>query len=128
MGSQFVVQLENRPGALARLARAFADGGVSFREVSGGGTGDFAYAVVTATDDAAARNVLRTSGYVFVEGDALIVDVVDRPGGLADVTEQLADAGVNIFTVLFLGRKEGAVVTAFTVDNVDVARKALGRP
>jgi len=49
MGTQFVVQLVNRPGALATFSRALAERGVSIREISGGGAGDHAYAVVTPT-------------------------------------------------------------------------------
>ncbi len=126
MGTQFVVQLENRPGALATFARALAERGISIGEISGGGGGQHAYAVVTTDDDGATRAVLRSFGYPFVEGEALVVEIDDRPGGFAAVAEKLADAGVDIHGVLFLGRREGVVETAFTVDDVTRARRALG--
>lgn len=126
MSSQFVVQLHNRPGALAGLTRALADRGIDLRGVSGGGAGDHAYAVLTTSDDAATRQVLRTGGYPYVEGETLIVEVDDRPGGLAAVAEKLAAAGVDIRSVLFVGCAEGKVETAFSVDDVARARKALG--
>lgn len=126
MGTQFVVQLVNRPGALATFSRALAERGVSIREISGGGAGDHAYAVLTTDDDAATRAVLRSFGYPFVDGEALVVEIDDQPGGFAATTEKLAAAGVNIQGVLFLGRREGIVETAFTVDDVGLARRALG--
>jgi hypothetical protein len=116
----------NRPGALATISRALAERGVSIREISGGGAGDHAYAVVTTDDDAATRAVLRSFGYPFVAGEALVVEIDDQPGGFAVTTEKLAAAGVNINGVLFLGRREGIVETAFTVDDVGRARTALG--
>ncbi len=125
MGANFVVQLENRPGALAGLARAFADAGVNIGEVSGGGTGEYCYAIVTTEDARAAHDVLRAGGYVYQAGETLIVDVPDRTGGLAEVAGKLEAAGVNIEAILFLGRKEGAVETALTVDDVEAARRAL---
>jgi hypothetical protein len=125
MSTQFIVQMENRPGALANLARAFASAGVNIREIGGGGGSDVGYAVVTADDDEGARAVLRTGGFVFREGDALIVEVPDHPGGLAEVAGKLEAAGVNIQAILFLGRREGAVETAITVDDVEKARAAL---
>jgi len=126
MGTQFVVQLENRPGALAGLARALASRSINIRDISGAGTGDRAYAVLTTSDEGATREALRSAGYPYVEGEALIVEVEDRPGGLAAVAEKLAAAGIDIRGVLFVGRSEGTVETAFSVDDVARARKVLG--
>ena len=126
MGTQFVVQLVNRPGALATFSRALAERGVSIGEISGGGGGAHAYAVVTTDDDGTTRAVLRSLGCPYVEGEALVVEIDDRPGGFAATTEKRAAAGVDIHGVLFLGRREGIVETAFTVDDVGRARRALG--
>ncbi len=126
MGTQFVVQLDNRPGSFAGLTRALAAQGIDLRGISGGGAADHAYVVLTTDDDAATRRVLRSGGYPYVEGETLIVEVEDRPGGLAAVAEKLAAAGVDIRGVLFVGRTEGKVETAFSVDDVARARKALG--
>ena len=126
MMTQFVVQLDDRPGALAGLTKALAARGIDLRGISLGGAGDGGYAVLTTSDDAATRGVLRTSGYPYVEGETLIVEVEDRPGGLAAVAEKLGAAGVDIRGVLFVGSAEGKVETAFSVDDVARARRALG--
>jgi hypothetical protein len=126
MSTQFVVQLENRPGALAAFARALAERAIDIHEIAGGGAGDHGYAVLSTDDDAATRAVLRSFGYPFVEGEALVVEIDDQPGGFAAVAEKLAAAGVDIHGVLFVGRREGIVETAFTVDDVGRARRALG--
>jgi hypothetical protein len=125
MGTQFVVQLENRPGALAALTRALADAGIDIRGLSGGGAGEQAYTMLTTNDDEATRRVLRSSGYPYVEGETLIVQAEDRPGGLAAVAEKLAAAGVDIRGVLFVRVADGTVETALAVDDVVRARKAL---
>jgi hypothetical protein len=126
MGTQFVVQLDNRPGSFAGLTRALAEKGINLRAISGGGTGACAYTVLETDDDDATRAVLRSSGYPYVEGETLIVQVEDKPGGLAAIAEKLAAAGVDIRGVLFVGRTDGAVETAFSVDDVARARQALG--
>ncbi len=126
MGTQFVVQLENRPGALAALTRALAEAGVDIRGIAGGGAGEQAYAVLTTDDDDATRNALRAGGYPFVEGETIIIDVEDRPGGLAAVAEKLAAAGVDIRGVLFVRVADGTVETALSVDDVPRARRVLG--
>ncbi len=126
MSTQFVVQLQNRPGALAAFARALAERSIDIHDIAGGGAGDHGYAVLATDDEAATRAVLRSFGYPFVEGEALVVAVDDRPGGFAAVAEKLAAAGVDVHGVLFVGRRAGIVETAFTVDDVDRARRALG--
>ena len=126
MGTQFVVQLENRPGALAALTRALAAAAIDIRGIAGGGAGEQAYAVLTTSDEEATRAVLRAGGYPFVEGATIVVAIEDRPGGLAAVTEKLAAAGVDIKSVLFVSSRDGTVETAFAVDDVARARKALG--
>jgi len=117
MGHQFVVQLDNRPGELAHLARALATRGINITHISCAGTGTIACAYVTTTDDTETRDVLRGLGHDFVEGATLTVDVLDRPGGLADVAERLAAAGVNIFGTLCVGRRPGVIEMAFAVDD-----------
>lgn len=125
MERQFVVQLPNRPGELAHLARALAARGIDIVHISCAGTGDLAGAFLTTDDAAATRDVLRGLGYPFVEGEPIVVDVEDRPGGLADVAERLGRAGVNILGALTVGRRSGFAEMAFVVDDPVRARALL---
>jgi hypothetical protein len=65
-------------------------------------------------------------GHQFIEGQPIIVEVDDRPGGLADVAATLAAAGVNITGMLEVGRRPGVVDITFCVDDEAKARDALG--
>ncbi len=122
---QFVVQLENRVGELARLSRALALRGIDLRSVSLLGGGPVAWAAIIPDDAARTRDVLRSSGYRFVEGEPLVVEVEDRPGGLADVAERLAAAGVSILASITISQRPGVVQMALTVDDQTAARRAL---
>lgn len=126
MGRQFVIQLDNRPGELAHLARALGARGVDIRHISCIGAGPLACAFITSDDDQATREVLHGLGHDFIEGETIVVDVADRPGGLADVAERLSRAGQNIVGTLIIGRRPGIVEMAFAVDDEDKAREALG--
>lgn len=126
MGRQFVIQLENHPGELAHLARALAARGIDIHHVSCVGAGPLACMFVTTSDDDATREVLHGLGHPYIEGRPVVVEVEDRPGGLAEVTERLAAAGVNICGVLPVGRKAGMVELAFCVDDEARAREILG--
>ena len=126
MGTHFVVQLENRPGALARVARALAERGVNIVHCAAGGAGDVGYAVLEAEDDDVARDVLRSTGLPFVEGTPVTVELPDRPGALADLAERLAAAGLDIHGLLIVGRRESRVIVAVTVDDERRAKEILG--
>ena len=127
MANQFVIQLPNRPGALAVLAEELAARGVDLRAIGGGGIGDSGHLILTTADDPTTRTVLEEGGYTFVEGESILAEVDDRPGGMAKVARDLADAGVNIQGHLFLGRWGDRAMFAFIVDKPEVARPILER-
>jgi len=127
MANQFVVQLKNQPGAMAVLAEALANRGVDLRAIGGGGIGDSGHVIMTTADDDTTRQVLDDGGYVYVEGESILAEVDDRPGGMARIARALADAGVNIYGHLFLGRWGDRAMFAFVVDKPDVARPILER-
>jgi len=127
MANQFVVQLKNVPGAMAVLAEALAARGVDLRAIGGGGIGDTGHVIMTTADDDTTRRVLDDGGYVYVEGESILAEVDDRPGGMARIARALADAGVNIYGHLFLGRWGDRAMFAFVVDNPDVAKPILER-
>ena len=127
MANQFVVQLKNEPGAMANLAEALAERGVDLRAIGGGGLGNSGHVIMTTADDATTKSVLDDGGYTYVEGESIIAEVDDKPGGMARIARQLADAGVNIHGHLFLGRWGDRAMFAFVVDRPDVARPILER-
>jgi hypothetical protein len=127
MAQQFIVQLTNRPGALASLAEALAARGVDLRAIGGGGIGDQGHIILTTADDDTARAVLTEGGYTFIEGESILTEVDDRPGGMARLSRALADAGVNVYGHLFLGRWGDRAMFAFVVDDPEKARPILER-
>ena len=127
MANQFVVQLDNRPGAMATLAEALAARGVDLRAIGGGGIGDSGHVIMTTADDDTTRKVLEEGGYTFIEGESILAEVDDKPGGMARIARSLADSGVNIYGHLFLGRWGDRAMFAFVVDNPEQARPILER-
>ncbi len=127
MPKQFVVQVTNKPGQLADLAEQMSARGVDLRAIGGGGLGEVGHFIMTTADDDAARAVLEAGGWTFLEGESLLAEVDDRPGGMARVARELADAGVNVMGHLFLGRWSDRATFAFVVDDPDKARPILER-
>ena len=61
------------------------------------------------------------------QGESILAEVPDRPGGMATLARALADAGVNILGHLFLGRWGDRAMFAFIVDDPATARPILER-
>jgi hypothetical protein len=127
MANQFVVQLKNEPGSMASLAEVLAARGVDLRAIGGGGIGDSGHVIMTTADDETTRAVLQEGGYTFIEGESILAEVDDKPGGMARLSRALADANVNIYGHLFLGRWGDRAMFAFVVDDPDRARPILER-
>ena len=127
MPRQFVVQVTNKPGQMALLCEQLAAAGVDLRAIGGGGLGDFGHFIMTTADDDGARRVLESGGWTFLEGESLLTEVEDRPGGLAAIARELADNGVNVLGHLFLGRWSDRATFAFVVDDPEKARPILER-
>ena len=128
MGQPFVVQLPNRPGELAHLAKAMCARGVNILQISGSSAGDLACALVYTDDDKATTEILRSMGYEFVVGSTLMVELEDTPCALGDVTAKLLAGGVNLKGCCIIGRREGCSEWSLSVDNEPLARKLLGLP
>lgn len=126
MGRQFVIQMDNRPGELAHLARALGSRGIDIIHISCVGAGPVACAFISTSNEDETREVLRGLGHEFLEGQPIVVEVEDRPGGLADVAERLAAAGINILGTMVVGRREKIMEMAFAVDDAEKARLAVG--
>ncbi len=126
MARQFVVQLENHPGELTHIVRAFAARRVAIHHVACVGTGRLQCMFLTTTDDDAARAVLNGLGHEFIEGEPIMVEIADDPGAFADVSGKLAEAGVQVTGVIQAGTRPGVTEWAFCVDDEPKAREALG--
>jgi len=127
MSRQFVVQVTNQPGQMARLAEEMAEAGVDLRAIGGGGLGETGHFIMTTADDDTARKVLQDGGWLFFEGESILAEVDDRPGGMARIARELADAGVNVMGHLVIGRWSDRATFAFVVDDPEKARPILER-
>jgi len=109
------------------LAERLAARGVDLRAIGGGGLGDVGHVIMTTADDEKTKAVLDEGGYTYYEGESILAEVDDRPGGMARVARELADAEVNIYGHLFLGRWGDRAMFAFVVDDTERARPILER-
>src|SRR3954453_13420647 len=98
MAIDLVIDIENTPGALARVAAAISDAGVNIAAATCIGSGERAELHILVKHAEAAKHALAISHDVTItrEREVVVVDVDDRPGVLADLTRRVADSGVDL--------------------------------
>jgi hypothetical protein len=97
MAADLVIDVENTPGALARVAAAISDAGVNIAAATCIGSGERVEVHILVPHAEAARHSLAISHLaVSREREVVVVDVEDRPGVLADLTRRIARAGIDL--------------------------------
>ena len=123
--TEFSVRLANRPGMLAQLARTLADAGVNIEALAAFGFDEEGIVRLIVDDADLARRALREAGLRATEREVLTTVLEDRPGSLAQMAQELADAGVNIDAVYLLRTNSMGLEFAVAVDETDLARQRL---
>lgn len=118
MVQQLSVFLQNKPGKLAALTRALAEGGIDIRALSIADTTDFGILRLLVSDTAKAKAILDAGNYAAGITGVTVVAVPDVPGGLARVLTLLADGGVDIeYMYSLIGRGEDRAYMVFRVSD-----------
>lgn len=97
MHKDLVIEVDNEPGALARVAVAVSDAGVNLAAATCVGNGKRAEVHILVPHPEAARHALALSNLAVTrERDVVVIDVEDEPGELADLARKVAAAGVDL--------------------------------
>lgn len=120
---EFSVNMVNRPGQLATLARELGAAGVNIETLAAFSTGPEAYVKLVVDNDDSARIVLRNAGVSYEERRIVSATLHDQPGALAQMTEALAATGVNIEAMYLLRAGDEGLHFALAVDDPDKANK-----
>jgi hypothetical protein len=124
MATDLVIDIENSPGALARVASAISDAGVNIAAATCVGPGDRAELHILVKHAEAVKHALAISHDVAItrEREVVVVEVEDRPGVLADLTRKIARAGVNL-DLVYIATQNRVV---FGSDDIPALKAALG--
>lgn len=123
--SVFTVDMENRPGELARLCEAMAASNINL-VLSATARGEAGTVAFVADDEAAAHAALTEAGLKYEMRPAITIRLENQPGTGASTFRKLADAGVNAELLLPVRVSEELFLAVICVDNEEKARDALG--
>jgi hypothetical protein len=119
------IHLTNHPGDLARVAQAFARRGVNIKSLAGISVSGVAMARILPDDIVVARSALEAAGIRFTESEVHLVLLENKPGVLANVTERLGEAGINLDAIYVTGIADDLVELAIATDNPKKTKKIL---
>ncbi|MEN9644261.1 MAG: hypothetical protein RL238_930 [Actinomycetota bacterium] len=124
MAVDIVIEVENKPGELAKLAAAVSDAGVNLAAATFTGNGDSAQLHILVKHAEPVRHALAITHADIhpVEREVVVVDMGDNPALLGDLAREIADAGINIDTVYVATNNR----VVFHSADMDGLRAALG--
>jgi hypothetical protein len=123
MAFDLVIEVDNKPGALAEVAQAISDAGVNIAAATCVGPGQTAELHILVKHAEPVRHALGAISHLAIsrEREVVVVDVEDRPGVLADLTRKVARAGVDLDLVYIATRNR----VVFGAENLDGLRAVL---
>jgi hypothetical protein len=120
-----LVQLTNKPGDLARVAEALARRGVNVKALAAMSIDGVARTRILPDDIVAARSAFEAANIRFTESEVHLVLLENTAGVLANVTNRLGEAGVNLEAIYVTGIADDLVELAVVSDNPKKAKKIL---
>ena len=112
---QFTIAVQNRPGAVAEIARTLGEAKVNILALSGTAQGTSGTVQLVAEDSRRAKKALDEAKLSYQETTAEEYELPNKPGALAQYLNKLAAKGVNlnsIYATTAKGGKKAVVVYA----------------
>ncbi len=123
MPMDLVIEVDNEPGALARVTRAISDAGVNIAAATCLGAAERAELHILVPHANAVHQALAISNLAVTrEREVVVVEADDRPGMLADLARTVAEAGVNL-DLVYVATRDRVV---FGAPDLDGLKTALG--
>ena len=115
---QISVFLENRAGQLAEITHLLAENHIDIRALSIAETSDYGLARMIVDDSYKASSVLLEHGDILSMTPVYAVEVPDKPGGLADLLNVLAENHIDIeYMYSLFTHREGHAYMVMRITN-----------
>lgn len=123
---QISIFLENSPGRLHEVTKAFGDEGINLRALSLADTGGFGVLRLLVSDIAKARKVVMERHWPSRVDDVVAVRIPDTPGSLARILEPLYENRRDVeYMYALTGFSDDEAVMIFRFRNNELAKEVL---
>lgn len=123
----FLIDLENRPGALARVGEVLAARNINITSIAGVTCGASGRMIMTTDNPQLTREVLAGAGIAFDDRELTVASMPNVPGTLATAARRLADAGINVEAFLPLGMQGNDIMAGVVTDQPARTRELLAQ-
>ena len=124
---QISVFLENRVGQLAEITRLLAKENIDIRAISIAETADYGLARLIVDDSHKASSILLAHGDILSMTPVWAVEVPDRPAGLAELLNVLAELHVDVeYMYSLFTRRDGYAYMIMRISDEPRFLSALG--
>lgn len=114
---QFTVNVENRPGAVAEIAKTLGNAKVNILALLATAQGTSGVVELVVEDARRAKKALDQAGLAYRETAAEEYELQNKPGALAECLDKLAAKGVNLNSICATAAKGGKkAVLVYTVE------------
>jgi hypothetical protein len=122
---QFTVSVENRPGAVAEIAKTLGNAKVNILALLATVQGTGGVVELVVEDARRAKKALDEAGLAYGETAAEEYELLNKPGALAQHLDKLAAKGVNLSSICATAAKGGKkAVLVYTVQAAAKAKAA----
>ncbi|MBN1764156.1 MAG: ACT domain-containing protein [Sedimentisphaerales bacterium] len=124
--TQFSIFLINKPGVLAQVLNALADGKVNIIAMTLMDSGEHGVLRLVSAQPAHARGILKRISMQVTESEVLCVTLPNKPGALADIATQLSQEHINInYCYVTAGAHGGKTTGVLKVEDLKKTMKIL---
>jgi hypothetical protein len=104
---QFIITVDNRPGAVAEIAKTLGDAKVNILALLGTAQGTTGTVHCVVENPKQARKALAAAGLHYKETTAEQYELPNKPGALAQCLSKLAHRNVNLGSICATAAKGG---------------------
>jgi len=119
MVKQLMIAVDNKVGTLAEVSSIVSGAGINMMAVCAYAVDNKGFIMFVSEDNKKALQLLKKKGYDVREEDAVLALIDNRPGALKEVTERIAEAGIDLNLIYGSVDKKGkfSPVVLITEDN-----------
>ncbi len=122
---QFTIAVQNRPGAVAEIARTLGSAKVNILALLGTAQGTTGTVELVVEDARRAKKALDAAKLAYQEIPAEEYELPNKPGALAQYLEKLEAKGVNLNSICATAAKGGKkAVVVYTIATAEKAATA----
>ena len=122
---EIIIPVKQAAGTLAEISATLARAGINIEFIEARVLGTSGIVVLQVDHYDTALRTLSEAGYRAVTEDALVLDLENRPGSLAEVARRLADARIGIRSLRIVERAGDRSLVTLIADDPEAARRLL---